>query len=256
MNNPTVNPAAVAHQREQRLQKASHVRHQRRLLRERIAALAPPDGAALAGRVLLHPPDYTLTMTVTRLLTAINGFGSVRAREIAGTHHTSPLGKLDDHERTAITSACRRRAAHLHGWQGPTQPPKPEQALRALARADQVRLERVRALRTIAQAPTTATGAWRAAALIVQTRRPEELDGLTVTAVLEAIPRVHAGIARQITTSLDLADSTRLGMLSRTRSTSVASTLIRRYSRLEHPSPPADSERPPARGSRPPSLVA
>ena len=123
------------------------------------------------------------------------------------------------------------------------------QALRALAAADKVRLARARALREIAQAPTTAAGAWRAAALI-NASRPGELDGLPVKAVLEAVPGVHQRATRQIMRPLALTDGTRLEMLSRSRSAQVATALINRHSRLQRPAATTVADGAPSREQR------
>ena len=64
MSNATITPAAIARQRHNGLQNANRVRHQRRLLRGRIARLTPPDGAAMAGRV--HSPSLSLPIRCCR----------------------------------------------------------------------------------------------------------------------------------------------------------------------------------------------
>jgi hypothetical protein len=241
MSNPRTSQA-VARQREDSLHKANHVRHQRRLLRERIARLAPPDGAALAARVLTHPPGHALGMSVERLLTAISSFGPVHASEVAGAASLTALGRLTGHERAEIASACQRRAAHLRGRRAIAPAPRREQALQALADADRVRLARAQALRLIAQAPTTVTGAWRAAALIRNSNRPQELDGLTIKAVLTAIPDVGGTCAQAVMEPLALSDRTRLAMLSPSRATRVAAAVIGRYGRhRRHTSPLASA---------------
>jgi hypothetical protein len=255
MSISTITPTTLSHQRAHALARANRVRHQRRLLRERIARLVPPDGAAMAESVLLRPPDFALTMTVERLLSAVQGFGSVRVRAIARAHEESPLGALADEERAAIASACQDTAASLRGRRRIGRH-DPTQALRALAGADRVRLARVNALRKIAQAPTSATGAWRAAALINSSSRLAELDGLALKAIVEAIPGVRKSTAWEIMQPLSLSDSTRLSMLSRTRAASIASALISRYSRLARPTSPTTSASSATRSPRPFSTAA
>lgn len=240
MGTTTRSPEAIALQRDERLAKANLIRTQRRLLRQQIAGLTPPDGAAVAGRVLLEPPEFALSMTVARLLTAVSGIGPVRVKAIAGTHKTSPLVGLSHSERVLIAGECERCAAGLNGWQRRScrildRP----QAMRALTDADRVRLSRAGALRLIAQTPGTGLATWRAAALINNSTRPPELDGLTVKAVLEAIPRVGDHGAQALIDELSMSDSTQLSMLSRSRSAQVAAAVIVRYGRLGRRTPPA-----------------
>lgn len=249
MSNATITPAAIARQRQHGLQKANGVRHQRRLLRGRIARLTPPDGAAMAGRVLLHPPHYAQTMTVERLLTAIHGFGPVRAKAIAGTGSTSVLRELCTDDRVSIAVACKDHAAHLKHWHQSTTI-NANQSRQALDDANRVRLCRVQTLRGISAAPDALTGAWRAAALINNPRRHVELDGLTVKAVLEAIPGIETAIARKIMRPLALTDSVRLEMLSRSRSAQVATALINRHSCLRRPAATTVADSAPAREER------
>jgi hypothetical protein len=238
----TRSPEAIALQREEGLAKANLIRTQRRQLRQQIARLTPLEGAALAGRVLLEPPEFALSMTVSRLLTAVNGIGPARAKTIAGAHKTSPLVGLSHSERALIAGECERRAATLNGWQRRSRrsPDRP-QAMRALAGADRVRLSRAGALRAITQTPGAGLAAWRAATLINDSKRPRELDGLTVKAVLEAIPRVGDHGARALIGELALSDSTQLFMLSRSRAARIAAALITRHGRLGRPTPGAQS---------------
>jgi hypothetical protein len=234
---------ARTREREARLRKANLVRERRRELRERIAGLAPPDGAALVASTLLEVPDYTRSMRVGRLLRAINGFGEDRARKTAGAHTTSQLGQLSISKRAAIAEECEFRAAHLKTHRGPQS--DPELALQALAAADRVRLARAHALTQIAKAPTSTLGAWRAAALISNGARPTDLGGLTVRAVLEAIPGVHTEIARKIMEPLALTDTSRLEMLSRVRASRVAVDLIARSQHVQFTSPTTANPAPP-----------
>jgi ribosomal protein S13 len=247
MSNNTASPGGPERQCDRALQKANRVRTQRRLLRERIAHRAPLDGAKLAAKVLLHPPDYAQTMTVERLLTAIHGIGTVRAKAIAGPRSKSVLRALSTHDRVRFAVACQRHAAHLKHWQQSTTT-NPKQSMRALDDANRVRLLRAQTLRVISNAPDAVTGTWRAAALINNPTRPAELDGLTVKAVLETIPGIEAATARKIMAPLTLSDSTRLEMLSRPRSAQLAAALISRRSRLQLPAATTDAA--PARERR------
>lgn len=231
MSGLTTNPTDRVYQRDDALHKANQVRHARKLLRSRIAQQEPRDGAKLAAQILLHPPQYAQTMTVERLLTAIHSFGSVRAKAIAGSCNARTLRGVSTHDRVRLAVACQRDAAHLKRW-NPAPVSNADQARRALDDANRVRIFRAQTLREIKHAPDANAGAWRAAALINNPTRPVELDGLTVKAVLEAIPRVEAATARKIMRPLALADSTRLEMLSRSRSTQVATALLNRQSRL------------------------
>jgi hypothetical protein len=249
MSNATITPAAIARQRHNGLQKANRVRTQRRVLRERIADRAPLDGAKLVTKVLLEPPDYAQTMTVERLLRAVHGVGSVRAKAIAGPRNTSVLRALSTRDRVRIAVACQRGTAHLKHWRQ-SSTGNPNQARRALDDANRVRLLRAQTLRAISSAPEPTAGAWRAAALINNPARPVELNGLTVKAVLEAIPRVESFTARRIMRPLALTDSTRLEMLSRSRSAQVATALINRHSRLQRLAATTVADSAPAREER------
>jgi hypothetical protein len=236
LNASTRSAASAVRQREEHLAKANLVRRRRRLLRQRIAALEPPAGAALVARVLLAPPEFAQRMSVGRLLTATTGVGAVRAKAIAGAATTRPLGSFSNQERASIASACTRRVASLEGL-GRRRPQQHErsQAMRALASADRIRLARAGALRMITQTPGTGLAAWRAASLINATARPVELDGLTVKAVLEAIPGVGERAAGALLGELALTESTQLLMLSRSRATRAAGVLIARHGRRAGP---------------------
>jgi hypothetical protein len=228
MSNPTPSPLSASCQRDDALERANWVRHERRLLREKIRRLAPPDGAALAARVLINPPAFAQTMTVARLLTAVHGVGKPRAKEIAGQRVTRRLGAVSARERERIAAECQRRAAHLKTLNVTVRTDR-DQALRALECANRVRIARARSLGELAEAASRANAAFRAAALISNPKRPVELDGLTVKAVVEAIPRVHTSTARPFMRRLALSDSTTLGMLSRSRAITVATALIENY---------------------------
>jgi hypothetical protein len=243
MTTTTIASARLARQRTAALAQANRVRHRRRLLRQRIARRDPPQGAALACATLLHPPDYARTMTVERLLTAINAFGSVRAKAIAGQHQRAALDALDAEDRARIAARCQQAAAnlaarHRHG------PVDHEQAMRALAGADRVRLARACALRAIARAPGRGTAAWRAAVLISASSRSPELQGLTVHAVVEAIPKVGETATRRLLEELQLSGGVRLEMLSRARAARIAATVLARYGQPALPAPAAAPARP------------
>jgi ribosomal protein S13 len=229
MGSPTISPASTLHQRTRALKLANDVRRRRRELRDKIRRLEPHDGARLAARVLLHPPAYARTMTVTRLLTAVHGYGKSRAKEVAGRRaFDRQLGRLSEGERARIAKECCARAAHRKRVRMAAHPDR-EQAMRSIADANRVRLARSGALRAIADAPNRANAAFRAAGLITSTTRESDLDGLTVKAVLEAIPGIQTFKARQLLGPLKINDGATLGMLSRPRAASIASALIERY---------------------------
>jgi hypothetical protein len=236
----TTNPEALR-QRRDALDRANRVRRRRRHLRDTIARATPATGASLAAGVLLAPPGYAQTMTVTRLLTAIHGFGKSRAKGTAGRHaHNNQLGALSGPERARIAAETQRVAAHLTRRVEAPQRRNRAQAMDAINDANQVRFRRSRALREVASAPSRGSGAFRAAAILTSAQRPAELDGLAVQAVIEAIPRVQEASARRLLGPLKVSDTTTLAMLSRARAVTVASVLIARYGRgYELPAPAA-----------------
>jgi hypothetical protein len=227
---PATRPKAeVDRPRQHALEKANRIRRKCRRLRERIAELPPSDGAALVAKVLLDPPEFTASLKIARLLRAIHGFGAVRAQKIAGPRARTSIGELSYRERVRIAAECVRRSESL-SRRKPTPAPQRAASERALLGANQVRIARAQELGEIALARDPVQGAFRAGKLIISTTRPEPLDGLTVLAVLEAVPRMGDRAARKFMARLNVGDRTELWMLSRSRAVALATALIALHS--------------------------
>lgn len=219
----------VEHQRTAALAQANHTRSQCKRLREEINAQPPREGAILVARVLLKPPQFLANMKTGRLLLAIHGIGAKRAREIARLRLATPIGALSIHERVRIAAETVRRCEHMVRKQ-PPRTPAPEVSARALLDANQIRFARSGACHDISRARDPLQGAFRAAKLIIASDRAVELDGLSVLAVLEAVPGMGNKRARRVLEQLHVGISIELRALSRPRAVALASALIAQYS--------------------------
>ncbi len=225
----TIRPPDPDRQRRNALRKANAVRRRRRETRNAIKQLAPPGGAQAACEIILGVPDWAASMNVARLLGAVNGFGSVRARRIAGVDANTPLARLDTTVRAAIASRTVREAAHLRkrgGAQpGPLTADHYAQAQQALQSAQRIRLARTYALTHIVDAADLAQRAARAADLIADSERDADLNGLTLTKILEAVFGRRDRRTAKLIAELDLRPTTELGMLSTLRAHQTAAAL-------------------------------
>jgi hypothetical protein len=211
---------------------ANAVRVARRDARESIKRVPPVTGAQIAKQIMLAPPEWAMSMSLERLLGAIRGFGRVRIKEVAAGAATVPLGQLGYAVRAAIASECARDAEQLSKRRRSSMPDigqRIPQAQQALAEANRVRLARARALARIAQAPSRAIGAFRAAGLIGNSRRGNEFDRLAVKKVLAAIPDVGVTGAGALMAELGILESTQLGMLSEPRARHLARAVRQQY---------------------------
>jgi hypothetical protein len=228
-------------QRRKSLYKANAVRRRRRDTRAAIKQLAPPIGAQAACEILLGVPDWAASMSVARLLRAVNGIGSVRAARIAGVNANTPLSRLDSTARAVIARRTVRAAAPLRKRGGALPAPLPvnryAQAQEALQSANRIRFACADELRYIADPEDLQQRAARAADLIADSARGSDLDGLPLGKILEAAFGRRDRSAARIILALRLRSTTQLGMLSTSRAQQTAVLVRARASARAHPAP-------------------
>jgi hypothetical protein len=208
-------------QRRKALRQANAVRRRRRETRDAIKQMAPPSSARAVCEIMLGVPDWAASMHVARLLHTINGFGSVRVRRIVGTNANMPLAKLDATARAAIAKRAIREASHLKKRGGAPRVPLSvdhyAQAQEALQTAQRIRLARAHTLMHIASSADLSRRAARAAALVDDSERDTDLDGLTLIKILQAVFGRHDERVAHLVAELHLRPTTKLGMLSTPR---------------------------------------
>lgn len=177
-------------------QRSKHIRSTRGRQRRRLDHQPAADAARSVATILLVQPAWAQGIAIWRLLTMIPGWGIQRAEEHAGALAHKPLEAVGAVSRAQLASRTVRANAHRTSQpraRGPRPPlDRSQEHLRA---ANRIRIARAAVLAELKHTPAGQAAA-QLEALLCQSGRANELDGLAVDRVLKATPGIGKVTAR------------------------------------------------------------